>query len=114
MLPPYPTKNTVPGVGRYEKSQSVRSTLLAVAVDGPDASTITAPVRGSISASRRVAVYCDTTRTNTGRASWYSTRSRGMRANAERWPSDRRLNDVAWYVVLTRSRSLGRRSSDAV
>ena len=41
MLPPYPTKNTVPGAGRYEKSQSVRSTFDDVGVDSPGPKVIT-------------------------------------------------------------------------
>ena len=64
--------------------------------------------------ARRFDSYCDTMRTNTGRAIWYSVRRRGMRVHSVRSPSLRRVKLELTYVALTRSRSLGRRSSDAL
>src|SRR3954462_11890266 len=114
-FPPYPRKKTVPGLGRYENNQSVLKTFTAEACDNPpEANVKISPVTGSRSATRRVAVYCDTTRTKTGRATWYSALIRGMRENADRSPVPRRVNCDDWYVPLIRNRSLGRRSSDAL
>ena len=70
-----------------------------VSVDGvivpPLDTSSTCPVRGSTSGSRWNAVYCDTTRTKIGRASWYSTLSRGIRVNVDCWPPTRRVKALA-------------------
>ncbi len=62
----------MPGVGRYENSQSVRSEFDAVRAEGvkPVGRSDQQDLAGAriASGSRSVAVYCDTTRTKIGRA----------------------------------------------